>query len=422
MTSDGLLTVPMAELDSAGAAARSINFLLYGRNEGVRLTAGGNMVNPPIATTDDGRIWICTLDGVAIVDPARIRRNPVPPPVVIEQMVVDGKPLDLASKNGVGFRGRQLQIAYTALSLMAPERIRFQYRLESLDKDWTDAEQRRTVDYVGLQPGRYRFHVIASNNDGLWNHEGAVQEFAVLPYFYQTWWFAAVCFTSLGLLAWGGDRIRVRRVISRIQLISQERARMMRELHDSLLQGFVGVVYQLEAVVKQFHTAPEASKSRLERAIEQAERALKEARRTMSNMRLPALENSTLPEALSAIGTQLTKGASIAFSLEVRGRVIQLPYDQQASIYIIGREAITNSVNHAKASHIVATLTYTHKEVRLTVDDDGSGFDPEAGAAKVDHWGMRGMRERAASIGAVFTLRSAPGQGTQIELVVHRKG
>jgi signal transduction histidine kinase len=207
-----------------------------------------------------------------------------------------------------------------------------------------------------------------------------------------------------------------------LQLIAQERARLMRELHDSLLQGFAGVVYQLEAVARQFETAPHISKQRLERAIEQADHSLLEARRTILSMRLPALENSTLPEALSAIATQLTEDTSIAVWLEVKGRVQQLPYDQQANVYLIGREAMTNSVNHARASRVVAALAYSNKELRLTVHDDGSGFDPQAVTAKEDHWGMRGMRERAESIGAAFMLDAAPGRGTRIEVVVPRKG
>jgi signal transduction histidine kinase len=182
------------------------------------------------------------------------------------------------------------------------------------------------------------------------------------------------------------------------------------------------VVYQLEAVARQFDTAPNISKQRLERAIEQADRSLLEARRTILSIRLPALENSTLPEALSAIAAQLTEDSSVAVCMEVKGHVQQFPYDQQANVYLIGREAMTNSVNHARASRVVAALTYSNKELRLTVQDDGSGFDPQAGAAKQDHWGMRSMRERAESIGATFILDAMPGRGTTIEVIVPRKG
>ena len=421
VTAGGLLRVSTADLDIASASATPVKLLLYGRNDGLRLAASGNMVNPPITTSNDGKIWLCTQDGLAIVDPARIRSNPLPPPVVIEQMLLDGTALDLTPTRELSFRGRQLQITYTALSLTVPERIRFKYRLEKLDGKWSEPDVRRSVTYVNLPHGHYRFQVIACNEDGVWNNQGAVLAFFVEPYYYQTWWFGAMCIGAAGLTVWGAHRFRVRQLVSRVQLVAQERARMMRELHDSLLQGFAGVVYQLEAVARQFDKAPEASKMRLERAIEQADHSLQEARRTMLSMRLPALENHTLPEALSLIATQLTKEASIAFHLEVKGQVRQLPYDQQANVYLIGREAVVNSVNHARASRITATLIYSQKEVRLTVQDDGIGFDPQIGASKKDHWGMRGMRERAESMGAIFMLDSAPGQGTKVEVIVPKK-
>jgi signal transduction histidine kinase/ligand-binding sensor domain-containing protein len=427
VTASGLVRLPLADLNTSNgpgsnAAAKPLNLRLFGRNDGLRLAGSGNMLNSRVMKSDDGRIWLCTEDGVAIVDPIRMRSNAVPPPVVIEQVVVDGKTLDVNSPSGIAFQGSQLQIAYTALSLMAPERIRFKYRLDGLDPDWIDAETRRSVDYVRLPPGHYRFHVIACNNDGVWNTSGAVLALRVPPHFYQTTWFIALCVVLVASVAWGADQIRVRGVVSRFQLIAQERARLTRELHDSLLQGFVGVVYQLEAVARQFDTAPEASKQRLERAIDQADQALLEARRTILSMRLPALEHSTLPEALSAIAARLTEGTSVVFRLDVKGRVRQLPYDAQANVYLIGREAIANSVSHARASRILAALAYSEKELRLTVQDDGSGFDPQAAIAKNDHWGMAGMRERAETIGASFVLDTSPGRGTKIEVVFRRKG
>jgi signal transduction histidine kinase/ligand-binding sensor domain-containing protein len=419
-TPGGLLCVSIAALNGSLAAAGPLKFVLYGANEGLRMYSNGRTANPTM-TVSEGKIWLCTLDGVTIVDPARVQSNPLPPPVVIEQMSVDGAALDLASSGSAVFRGRQLQIAYTALSLPVPERIRFRYKLEGLDRDWTEAEGRRTVTYVDLPHGHYWFHVTACNNDGVWNTEGAVLPFFIKPYYYQTWWFLVLCAGVMASLAFGAHRIRVRRVVYRLQLIGEERARLTRELHDSLLQGFAGVVYQLESVARQFDTAPAASKQRLEKAIDQADRSLQEARRTISSMRLPALENHTLPQALTAVASQLTEDAPASFHLEVKGRVQQLPYDHQANLYLIGREAITNAVNHARATRITALLVYSDREVRLTVQDDGAGFDPEVGASKKDHWGMRGMRERAATMGAVLRLDSAVGRGTVVEVVVPRQ-
>jgi len=427
VTASGLVRVPLAELNKPNApgpnpAAKPLSFRLFGRNDGLRLASSGNMLNPRVMKSDDGRIWLCTEDGVAIVDPVRMRSNPVPPPVAIEQVVVDGKKLDVDSPSGIAFQGRQLEISYTALSLMAPERIRFKYRLDGLDRDWIDAGTQRSVDYVNLPPRPYRFQVIACNNDGVWNTRGAVLVFRVPPHFYQTTWFIAFCIALAASAVWGAHQLRVRGVVSRFQLIAQERARLTRELHDSLLQGFAGVVYQLEAVAHQLDTAPEAGKQRLGRAIDLADQALLEARRTILSMRLPALEHSTLPEALSAIAARLTEGTPVVFRLDVKGRVRQLPYDAQANVYLIGREAIANSVNHARASRILAALAYSEKELRLTVQDDGSGFDPQEAIARQDHWGMAGMRERAKTIGASFALDTSPGRGTKIEVVFRGKG
>jgi signal transduction histidine kinase/ligand-binding sensor domain-containing protein len=423
ITSNGILRLPLATLnESPDASPRHLNLSLYGQSVGLPLASVTSMANPRGAKSEDGRLWICTEDGVAIVDPRRLRGNPVPPPVVIEQMLVDGRPLDAISSSETAFQGRQLQIAYTGLSLMAPERVRFRYRLDGLDRNWTEAGTRRNVVYVNLPPRRYRFRVIACNNDDVWNTQGAVLAFRVQAYFYQTWWFVGLCVSVPAFLAWGVHRLRVRRLVSRFQLIAQERARFTRELHDSLLQGFAGVVYQLEAAARQFESAPETSKQRLERAIDQADQSLQEARRTILSMRLPALESSTLPEALSAIAARLTGGTSILFHLEVKGRVRHLPYDAQANMYLIGREAITNSVNHAQATRILAGLAYSEKELRLMVQDDGVGFDPATAMAKKDHWGMAGMQERATQIGATLTVNTSPGRGTKIEVVVPRKG
>jgi hypothetical protein len=418
-TGNGLLRLATAELNQTpDGSPRHLTFAQYGRGDGLRLANTVGMTGPRLARSGDGRLWVRTEDGIAVVDPARIRSNPLPPPVVIEQILVDGRPVDINSASEIAFRGREMQIAYAGLSLTVPERVRFRYKLDGFDQTWTDAGTRRNVVYVNLPPGRYRFHVIACNNDGVWNTSGAGLEFRLAPYFYQTIWFAASCAGVLAMLIWGFHRLRVRRLVSRFRLVGQERARVTRELHDSLLQGFSGVVYQLEAAVRLFESNPDLSKERLEHAIDQADRSLGETRRTIMSMRLPALEDHTLPEALSATGAQLTKGTPSTFHLSVRGLVRQLRYDAQANIYLIGREAITNAVNHAEARRIHAEMMYSEGEVRLTVEDDGAGFDPEAAMEKKDHWGVAGMRERANQIGASFTLESALGKGTKIGVSV----
>jgi signal transduction histidine kinase len=395
--------------------------ILYSSNDGLKPMRNATMANPRGGRSPDGRIWIGTEDGVAIIDPARIRSNPVPPPVAIEEIEVDGKPMDLNSPSGIRFKGELVQITYTGLSLLVPERVNFKFLLEGRDRDWVDAGTRRDTTYVNLRPGWYRFRVIAANNDGLWNNQGSAVSFRVDPYFYQTNWFIGVCIAVPLLIAAGAHQMRIRRLALRYQLIAQERARLSRELHDSLLQGFAAVVYQLEAAVRQFDSAPETSKQRLRRALDQADQSLQEGRSAIQSMRLSALENKTLPEALSAVAARLTEGTSIHFRLEVKGRMHHPSYDAQAGLYMIGREAIANAVSHARATRIHAGLTYSDKELRLVVEDNGTGFDPETAMQKTGHWGMSGMRERTAELGGDFLVDSSPGQGTKIEVVVPQK-
>jgi len=422
ITGSGILTLSLAALDNfPDGAPGNLAFKLYGLTEGLRLASSANLANPRIAKSNDGRLWVCTQDGVAVIDPSRIRDNPVRPPVAVEQLVVDGRAMDTTSATGIAFRGREVQITYTGLSLTVPERVRFRYKLEGLDQNWTEAGTRRYVAYVNLPPAKYAFHVLACNNEGVWNTTGASLAFEIAPEFYQTRWFVPLCVVVAGLLVWGAYWMRVRRLLSRFQLVAQERARMMRELHDSLLQGFSGVVYQLEAVSRLYESNPEVSKRRLTTAIEQAEQSLREARRAIMSIHLPEFENSTLPEALSAAGNQAVEGSSTAFHLTVNGHVRELPYAVQANLYLAGREAIANAVNHAVARKIAAQLVYSAESVTLIVQDDGIGFDLAAAKAKKDHRGVIGMHERAKHIGATLTIVTAIGHGARIELAAPLK-
>ena len=413
LTPAGVLRLPRASLEGP---AKALQFVLYGRTEGLRL--GKGMTNPRLIRSRDGRIWVCSEDGVAAIDPARMKKNPVPPPVVIEQVIADGKVCDPWLHGETAFRGHDLQIVYTGISLMVPERVRFCYRLEGLDSHWTDAGTRRSVTYMNLPPRRYRFQVIACNNDGLWNNSGADFALRVDPYFYQTKWFALLCLTAAALLVWSAHQLNVRRVVSRLQLIAAERVRFGRELHDSLLQGFSGVVFLLEAAALQFETAPEAAKQRLERAIDQADRSLREAREMIVSTRIPALENNTLPEALETTALEMLADSSVNLQFEIKGSPEQGPFNVEANLFLIAREAVTNALNHASAKRIRLELCYSPRELHLTIQDDGVGFAMEEAAAKAGHFGLHSMQERVRLLRGRFSVNSAPGKGTTIEVTV----
>jgi signal transduction histidine kinase/ligand-binding sensor domain-containing protein len=413
LTPAGVVRLSMTDLSGS---AKSIPIVLYGLTEGLRL--GPAMTTPRLTRSRDGRLWVCTEDGVAAIDPSRIRTNPVPPPVVIEQVLADGQNSDPFSSREIAFRGRDLQITYTGNSLMVPERVQFRYRLENRDSKWVEAGTRRDAGYTNLRPGQYKFQVIASNNDGVWNNKGAEIALRVDPYFYQTTWFLALCASTILLAIWSAHRIQVRSAVARVQLISAERVRFARELHDSLLQGFSGVVYLLQAAAVQFESAPDVSKQRLERALDQADQSLREARQMIVSMRVPALDNSSLPEALRSVTAQMMADLPVVFEFEVKGKPHQGPYDVEANLLVIAREAVTNALNHAEAKRIRLEMAYTPNQLKISIQDDGRGFDTAAAMAKSGHFGFRGMHERARQIGAALTAKSAPAQGTTIEVVV----
>jgi len=397
--------------------AAPLSFVAYGSSDGIHFANAGRLANPRLVRTLDGRLWISTEDGAATINPAQIRTNTKPPQVVVEQIVVDGKPVEPVGGR-IEFRGREVQLDYAALSLAIPEAVRFKYKLEGFDRDWRDAGTRRQIVYANLSPRTYRFRVTACNEDGVWNPDGATLTFRCQPYFYQTFAFGVLVAGLLALALLGAHRFRVRELRSRFQIVLKERSRLMRELHDTVLQGFAGVIYQMEAAARQLDTSPEDSKRRLYRALEQADQSLKEARQALSSMRLSALESNTLPEALAIVGKEIVDGTSIRFDVDVSGTVRQLPYDVEANLYLIAREAVNNAMNHAKSRRILVALVYSPNKVRLSIQDDGVGFDPAAAAQKPNHWGLKGMRERASQIAAEFTVETALGRGTQIDVTV----
>jgi signal transduction histidine kinase len=390
-----------------------------GAADGIHFVSTG-VASPHIIKATDGRIWIVERNGVGVVDPGRLRLDRIPPPVAIEQVSVNGTVLTSWNSGPLSIRDGELRIGYNGISLLAPERVQFRYRLEPRGQ-WIDAGSRREITYASLEPGLYRFRVMARNIDGVWNETGAALDFRVEPRYYQTIWFKMLGGLAVALCMFGFYRLRVHRLTQRFELVAQERARMTREIHDSLLQGFAGVIFQLDAAWRQFDSAPEQSKQTLESALDRADQAMREARHVLSTMRQPALEDRSLPEAIQEIGKKATDGTAMSFSLKVKGAVEPLAYETQANLYLIGREAITNAVNHSGASRIGVQLTYTDRECRLRVEDNGSGFDTGAALEKAGHWGVRAMYERAQQIRAAFVLDSVPRRGTRIEVTVRRR-
>jgi signal transduction histidine kinase len=408
----GIFRVNKTELDNG-----NVNPVFYGPADGTltRECSGGG--HPAGWKTSDGRIWFATIKGLAVIDPENIPLNTSPPPIAIEQLFVDNQSIPLTQKVTLSPGIARLDFYYTALSFIAPENVRFKYKLEGFDRDWIDGGGRRVASYTNLRPGNYKFRVIAANNDGVWNESGAALDFYLQPRFYQTYWFYLVCVLLLALTAWQLYRLRVRRMALQFRAVLAERNRIAREIHDNLAQDILGISVQLELVARLMPAAAETAKGHLDRARMLVRNSMTEARRYVWDLRSQELQKKDLPAALRDTSKRLTAQTKVETVVEVGGLTRPLPVEVETNLLRIGQEAINNAVKHARANRIEVGLNFDTRNVRLSVRDDGRGFDPSEQIAD-GHFGLLGMRERAEQIGGVLSIDSAPERGTQIAVEV----
>jgi signal transduction histidine kinase len=392
----------------------SIAPVAYGTADGMmtRECSGGG--DPAGWRSADGKLWFPTLKGVAMIDPERIKTNSQAPPVVIEQIRVDDKAIAARDRVELPAGTSRLDLIYTAPSFVAAEKITFKYKLEGFDKDWIDSGTRRIAYYTNLRPGAYTFRVIARNNDGVWNETGAALGLFLKPYFYQTYWFYAVCLMLLAALGWLLYRFHVGGMRAQFRAVLAERTRIARELHDNLAQEMSGISVQLEVVARTMPPEADAARSHLDRARLQVRHGLAEARRYVWDLRSPVLKDHDLPTALNETARRLTHDTAIETQVEVNGSFRPLARLVEANLLRIGQEAMNNAVKHAQAQRISVNLVFDARRVQLSVRDDGRGFDNQAGNGHDGHFGLVGMRERAEQIGGTLSINSRLGSGTEI--------
>ena len=416
----GVFHISKKELDDfARGTVASISPVAYGTADGMmtRECSGGG--DPAGWRTSDGKLWFATIRGVALIDPQRIRMNSQPPPVVIEQISIDDQSLAPGSKIELSPGKTRFDFYYTAPSFVAPEKVRFRYKLEGFDKDWVDGGTRRVAYYTNLRPGSYTFRVIASNNDGVWNETGASFGLYLKPYFYQTYWFYAACFLVIALLAWQLYRIRVRGMEAQFAAVLAERTRIAREIHDNLAQEMAGISVQLEVVARTMPPEAEAAKTQLDRVRMLVRHGIAEARRYVWDLRSPALDHNDLPTALSETARRLTVETTVETQVQVSGTFRPLAQLVEDNLLRIGQEAINNAVKHAQARRIIVNLVFDARRVQLRVRDDGCGFDSQAtGNGASGHFGLLGMRERVEQIGGTLSIQSVKGAGTEVAVDV----
>jgi ligand-binding sensor domain-containing protein/signal transduction histidine kinase len=412
----GIFSLSKDELEEfAAGRTHSLSPVVYGTADGMttRECSGGG--HPSAWRDRAGRLWFSTIKGVATIDPEHLASNEQPPPTAIEQFRVDGEPVAAAPNLELAPGKTRFDFYYAGLSFVAPEKVRYKYRLIGFDKDWVDGGERRVAYYTNLGPGDYRFEVIASNNDGVWSRAPAAFSFRLRPHFYRTAWFYALCALGLCLLAWQLYALRLRQVRARFNAVLQERNRIARELHDNLAQEILGVSVQLEIVARLLNTSTEAARTHLDRARALVRSSIAEARRYVWDLRSQSLEERDLPTALAEMTRRLTAESGVQTQFRVGGTFRPLPPQVENNLLRIGQEAVNNAVRHAQARTITVRLDFDARNVRLSVRDDGRGFDPPAASnGSNGHFGLVSMRERAEEMGGSVRVNSRPGEGSEV--------
>ncbi|OYY76412.1 MAG: hypothetical protein B7Y43_15350 [Sphingomonas sp. 28-62-20] len=419
---DGVSRVVTADLDRAFDDPRApLQRVFFGRQDGAGTTQNQGITGPQAAIDDTGRYWFLTYGSVSFIDLARLRRNALPPPIVIRSLVSNGQtfrdPVRIVLRPGT----RSLDIAFTALSLTVPRRVQFRVRLEGVDDDWVDPGTRRTASYSNLGPGSYRFHVIAANNDGVWNSKGATLDFEIRPTFFEGWPFRLLLGAALAVVIWLAYSMRLRRVANRIRSRMaermEERERIARDLHDTLLQSVQALTLRFQLVVDEL-PVDERARPALEAAIDRADEVVAEGRDRVKDLRLPN-EAGDIAQIMTEIVAQQGFDPAVAVSIETVGIARSLDPLALDEIVRIAGEAVFNVRRHARATRIAIEIRF-QSGFAICIVDDGVGIAPaiiEQGG-KDGHFGLPGMRERARKLDGDLLIRRIPEGGTQVVLTV----
>ncbi|MGJ5814438.1 sensor histidine kinase [Paludibaculum fermentans] len=375
-----------------------------------------------VAADPDGRIWFSMNRGLSVVDPVRQTIVSAPSIAHIQSLAADGAAVALGNPARVPARRQRITFGFVGLSLSVPERVRFRYALDGFDRGWSEPTPAHEAVYTNLGPGPYRFRVIASNVDGVWNGNEATLKFEIEPAVWQTWWFRLCGAALLILMIVALYRLRLMQLTGQLNMRFEERlaerTRIAQDLHDTLLQGFLSASMQLHVAAD---TLPDESpaKTRLERILKLMSQVIEEGRNAVQGLRSQRSEIHDLDQAFSRIQQELGIQEDINFRVIVQGRPQSMHPILRDEVYRIGREAVVNAFRHAQARSIEVELEYTAKQFRFLVRDDGCGIDPHVlKQGREGHWGLPGMRERAEWIGAKLHVYSSPTAGTEVELSV----
>jgi signal transduction histidine kinase len=377
--------------------------------------------HPNSTLTRDGKLWVATMQGLAMMDLPHLTRTARKPSIYVEEVIV-GRNTQFPGHALVLPAGtHHVELQFDTIEISSPEKIRLQYRLDGVDSEWLDAAYPARATYSNIPPGAHAFHIRACNRDGIWDRAGTVYMITQLPYFYQTRVFQFGSGALLILLLASAYRFRLRQESARIKVRLEERVaereRIARDLHDTLLQTFQGLMLHLE-VVNQL--LPEGkAKAELTKSLGHADRAIAEGRSAVYDLRSSAIDTSDLPVSIKALGDELAVEGAATFRLVIEGSPRKVQTMVRDELYRITREALRNAFHHAHARHIETEITYSGRAFLLRIRDDGEGIPPEIlEQGRPGHYGLPGMRERAKQIGGELVIWSGASAGTEIEFSI----
>jgi hypothetical protein len=388
---------------------------MYGKSDGLTATECTEGIQPACWRGRDGHLWFATVGGAVWTDPAEVQFNPLPPPVLIEEVSVDGQRMGEDGQPSRSLAGRPpahlrvppgrhyLDFKFTALSLISPDKVRFKWRLAGLEKDWVTESSRRSASYSFVQAGDYEFQVQACNNDGVWNETGANIKLTVLPFFWQRWWFNALL--VLLVLAFIGGVYSVR--IERLRGLHRLRLFIARDLHDEVGAN-LGSISLLAQIMERHPSSDDAAQVR---GI---------AMETMDTLRDIVWFIDPEHEKLSDLVARLNETArhmlhNIAFHFEQSGDFssADIPLAFRRNVPSLFKEVLYNILKHARATEVQVTVCRSEGKFQIRITDNGVGFDVSAAPSGN---GLKNMRRRAADIGGLLEITTQPGGGTAVIL------
>jgi signal transduction histidine kinase/ligand-binding sensor domain-containing protein len=426
-TGDRIDRIPPGVVDHPHQPDDPFDFESFSLADGLATTqsSGGHPVS---ALTPDGKLWLATNQGIAMLDLPRLPKTDRKPALYVEGITVGRNSQPPGHELTLPAGTHHVELNFDAIEISAPEKIRLQYRLDGVDSEWLDASAPARAIYSNIPPGRHAFHIRACNRSGIWDRVGTAYYVTQQPYFYQTRIFLVATIAFGLLLIAGGYQLRLRQVVARLNLRLEERVnertRIARELHDTLLQTFSASLLRFQSVLKMLPARPEEAKQRVENAIEQASAAIAEGRDAVHQLRVSGLATGDLAQSINNVLSELVSSSPREnrpeFHIQVEGATRDLSPMVRDEVYRITAEALRNAIRHAAATQIEVDIRYDEQQLRVRIRDNGKGVDPgvlESGHVP-GHWGLHGMRERAKLLGGNFELWSEMNSGTEVELTV----